>query len=243
MNINVLCCMFVLDNQINENIRKNDIKKIKVLVNKQELELPQIIFDGTCNIKDFIRNHIKSIINSDIFHLEQVYTLGDEKFLKDNKLDVIYIGITNINNINKLDSKYKLVDFSIKDNNSIILGDNCFKYNTSEMNSNNNIEYIHNINAEDLSIEKKILELLIAFKYLRNRIDNTDIIFKFMPEIFSLEDIRIVYEIIKDTNVDKSNFRKKIAKYCEKVEDRIDKKGHRPTQLYRFKPLSNDVWL
>ena len=49
--------------------------------------------------------------------------------------------------------------------------------------------------------------------------------------------------MIKDTSVDKSNFRKKIMKYCEKTNDIIDKKGYRPTQLYSFKPIDEDVWL
>ena len=61
---------------------------------------------------------------------------------------------------------------------------------------------------------------------------------------FTLEDVRIVYELIKDTSVDKSNFRKKIIKYCEKVEEKkTEKKGYRPSQKYSFKPLKGDVWL
>ena len=34
MNINLVCCLFVLDKESSNNIRKNDIKKIKVLVKK-----------------------------------------------------------------------------------------------------------------------------------------------------------------------------------------------------------------
>ena len=108
---------------------------------------------------------------------------------------------------------------------------------------NDNIEYYHEIEVDDINLEKVLLELVTAFKYLRARVDNTDIIFKFMPEIFTLEDVRIVYEIIKAVEVDKSNFRKRIIKYCEKVEQKTENKGYRPSQMYRFKPLLNDIWL
>ena len=80
MNINIVCCLFVLENVKNENIRKNDDKKIKVLVKKNDKSLPNILFNDTNDIKEVIRNHISNIITSKLFHLEQVYTLGDKKY-------------------------------------------------------------------------------------------------------------------------------------------------------------------
>ena len=65
-----------------------------------------------------------------------------------------------------------------------------------------------------------------------------------MGSSFTLEDVRIVYELIKDCSVDKSNFRKKIIKYCEKIDTSTNEKnGYRPSQRYKFKPLKGDVWL
>ena len=65
-----------------------------------------------------------------------------------------------------------------------------------------------------------------------------------MSKTFTLEDVRIVYELIKDCKVDKSNFRKKIIKYCEKTDSVDDTKiGYRPSQKYIFKPLIGDVWI
>ena len=88
------------------------------------------------------------------------------------------------------------------------------------------------------------MNLLISYKRIRNNIDNTDIIFKFMGDSFTLEDVRIVYEILKDASVDKSNFRKKIVKYCEKVNVSSDtKNGYRPSGRYKFKPLKGDMWV
>ena len=85
---------------------------------------------------------------------------------------------------------------------------------------------------------------MISYKRIRSNIDNTDIVFKFMPSIFTLEDVRIVYELIKDTTVDKSNFRKKIIKYVEETEMISDEKnGFRPSKKYKFKPLKGDAWV
>ena len=73
--------------------------------------------------------------------------------------------------------------------------------------------------------------------------DNSDIIFKFFGNSFTLEDVRIVYELIKEVNVDKSNFRKKIIKYCEEVYTETTKKGYRPSKTYKFKQIEGDIWL
>lgn len=237
MQINLVSCIFVLESEKNDNIRKNDVKKLKILVNNNN-ELPIISIEGN-EIKKQVRNSISSIIGSNIFHLEQVYTM-DYK----SDIDIIYLGITNIDNIGKLKENYKLVDFEIKDNSLIILDNKEYEYKTIELEDNNNIEYIHDIRTKDEQVKRTLMNLLISYKRIRNNIDSTDIIFKFMGSNFTLEDVRIVYELIKDCNVDKSNFRKKIIKYCEKVDSfNNEKNGYRPSQRYKFKPLKGDVWL
>lgn len=237
MQINLVSCVFVLDSEKNDNIRKNDVKKLKVLVNKDN-ELPIVNIQGN-DIKKQVRNNISNIIGSDLFHLEQVYTM-DYK----SDIDIIYLGVTNIDNIGELKEDYKLVDFEIKDNSLIVLNNHEYEYKTLELEDNNNIEYIHMIKIKDEQRKRILMNLLISYKRIRNNIDSTDIIFKFMGSSFTLEDVRIVYELIKDCSVDKSNFRKRIIKYCEKVDSSTNEKnGYRPSQRYKFKPLKGDAWL
>ena len=237
MQINLVSCVFVLDNEKNDNIRKNDIKRLKVLLNDNN-ELPKInIKQG--NLKKQVKNNISRIIATSFFHLEQVYTM-DYK----DEIDIIYLGITNIEYINKLQKGYKIVDFNIKDNSLILFDSKEYKYKTLEIVENNNIEYIHEIKTNNFEVNRTLMNLLISYKKIRSNIDNTDIVFKFMGHSFTLEDVRMTYELIRDCGVDKSNFRKKIIKYCEKVNETIDKKsGYRPSQRYKFKPLKGDVWL
>ena len=237
MQVNIVTPVFILDSCKNENIRKNDIKRLKLLVDKNNNLLTIKYLEG--NMKDNVRNNIKDIINSNTFHLEQVYTLEKEK-----GIDILYVAVTNIENIKKLDDNYKLVDFKIEANKLIILDDNKYTYKTKEVIKNNNVEYIHEVKTDDEEIENKLLEILICYKKIRSNIDNTDILFKFQGKTFTLEDLRMTYELIKDIEVDKSNFRKKVVKYCRKIEDKKeDKNGFRPSSKYEFIPLKGDIWL
>lgn len=236
MEINLISCLFVLDSKKNENIRKNDIKKIKVLVNKNN-NLPSIAYNGK-DMKKELRQHLKMLIGSNRFHLEQVFTIENTR-----GIDIIYLGITNIENISNLSEEYELIDFNISNNKNIILGDKNYNYRTKEIESNNNIEYTHEIKASE-EMKRNLLYLLISYKKIRSNADNTDVLFKFMGSSFTLEDVRNVYELIKDTTVDKSNFRKRIIKYCEKIEvTEHQKTGFRPSQKYKFKPLKGDAWI
>lgn len=237
MKINIVNCIFILDSVKNDNIRKNDIKKIKVLVDSNNY-LPSFEYTSG-DLKNENKSFISKLIGSNTFHLEQVYTM-DYK----SDIDIIYLGVTNIDNISELKEDFKLVDFEIKDNSLIILDNKEFEYKTIELEDNNNIEYIHDIRIKDEQVKRTLMNLLISYKRIRNSIDSTDIIFKFMGSSFTLEDVRIVYELIKDCSVDKSNFRKRIIKYCEKVDSSTNEKnGYRPSQRYKFKPLKGDVWL
>ena len=236
MKINLVSCLFVLDSEKNNNIRRNDIKRIKVLLDSNN-SLPSITVDGN-GLKKEVRKNLSSIIGSNIFHLEQVFTMDYE-----DSIDIIYLGVTNIENVSKLKKDYKLVDFSLKDNRLISLDNEVYEYKTIEKEEYNNIEYVHDIKTKDQSIRRILLDLLISYKRIRSSVDNTDIIFKFMGNTFTLEDVRIVYELIKDCSVDKSNFRKKIVKYCEKVGVTDSKNGFRPSQRFKFKPIKGDSWL
>ena len=237
MKVNLVFCLFVLESEKNINIRKNDLKKLKILVDKNNC-LPEFAFRGG-DIKEVILKEMNHLIGSNIFHCEQAYTMG---YL--NSIDIIYYGATNLENIKKINKDYKLIDFKLINNNTIFIDNSEYKYKTLEIERNNNIEYIHEIATDDEVLKRNILNLLISYKKIRSNIDNTDILFKFLGSSFTLEDVRMVYELIKDKSVDKSNFRKKIVKYCEKIEDNEQiKKGYRPTQKYKFKPLKGDVWL
>lgn len=243
MELSIVTCLFVLDNKKNENKKKNDIKSLKIVLNKEDNDLIRMKFDEKTSIKEQMRKKINNVIGNEKFHLEQVYTFGEKKYFEDKRIDVIYMALTNIDNIKKLDDEYELVDFNVINNNEILLGDSIYNYKTERKMVGDSYEYYHKIKVDNIELEKKLNEMITAFKHLRTRVDNTDVCFMLLPDVFTLEDVRIVYELIMDIEVDKSNFRKKIVKFCEKVDMVVDDKGYRPSQMYKFNPDSIDIWL
>ncbi len=233
MQVNLVTTLFVLESQKNENKRKNSIKKIKVLLTKDNL-LPKIEFTKD-HMKSVVKENLKNIIHSDNFYLDQVVSIDNN-----DNIDIVYLAITNSENIKDLSSDYNLVDFDVQKNNIIFLGKKHYFYKTNKVQEYDNIEFIHEVSAVDKDLRKSLLELLISYKKIRSNIDSSDIVFKFLGNVFTLEDVRQVYEMIKDTETDKSNFRKKIIKYCTKVDEIEDNNAYRPTQKYKYVALNEE---
>ena len=70
---------------------------------------------------------------------------------------------------------------------------------------------------------------------LRDRANNTDIIFNLMPEEFTIGELKQVYEIILGKKLINSAFRRVIAKKIESAPGQIKTGGHRPSNLFRYK--------
>lgn len=242
MKINLVGLLLVLDKEESMDIKKNDKMVLRVLVKKKDHSLIRISFDDKSDIKELLRISIADIIGSKKFHLEQVYTLGDKKYYQDHTIDILYLALTNRENIKKLSLEYELVPFEVKGN-VVTLGNQKYPFKTVEKITNNNAEYIHEVKVGNLELEKQLVEMITMYKHLRVRLDQADICFKLLPEAFTLEEVRMVYEMIKEVEVDKSNFRKRVVKFCDKVDEVVHNKGYRPTQMYRFNPKNNEIWL
>jgi len=92
---------------------------------------------------------------------------------------------------------------------------------------------------KDLAFDHKIV-IEKAMKYLRKEI-NSIIAMQFMPQVFPLNQLQEVYEIIEAKKYDNRNFRRKMLNEevvieTEKIEENV---SHRPAKLYRFKKISN----
>ncbi|MDE5813041.1 MAG: NUDIX hydrolase [Muribaculaceae bacterium] len=80
-----------------------------------------------------------------------------------------------------------------------------------------------------------------ALEYLRQQVNRKPIVFKFLPELFTLSQLQSVYEAILGERLDKRNFRKRItdSQALEKT-DLIDKSGSkRGATLYRLRNTNN----
>lgn len=70
----------------------------------------------------------------------------------------------------------------------------------------------------------------------RHKVQYTDILFKLMPEFFTLTELQHVYEAVIDKKVSRASFRRGIADKVTETEQYVTKGGHRPSQLYVFNP-------
>ena len=74
-----------------------------------------------------------------------------------------------------------------------------------------------------------------ALERLRNKLEYTTVGFQLLPEKFTLPELQKVYEAILDKQLDKRNFRRKMAllKILKPLKE-YQRAGRRPAQLFRF---------
>ena len=79
--------------------------------------------------------------------------------------------------------------------------------------------------------------IAMAHERLIAKLDYSTIVFAFMPERFTLTELQNVYEIIRQEEIDKRNFRKWALALKQIQETREKRRGgiHRPAKLYRVK--------
>ncbi len=84
---------------------------------------------------------------------------------------------------------------------------------------------------------KKILD--ICLKRLREKIMENPVVFNLLPEKFSLRQLQSLYQAILGIELDRRNFRKKIAlkNWLEDLDELEDNVPHRPGKLYKLKKL------
>ena len=54
-----------------------------------------------------------------------------------------------------------------------------------------------------------------------------------MPELFTLTQLQTAFEVIRDEELLKANFRRKIADYVTETDKSIEGAGHRPAKLFK----------
>lgn len=76
----------------------------------------------------------------------------------------------------------------------------------------------------------------IAIKRMRRRVRNFPIAFNLLPPKFTLPQLQVLYEGILDEELDKRNFRRKVAqmKYLVRLDEKDMSESRRGAFLYRF---------
>ncbi len=93
--------------------------------------------------------------------------------------------------------------------------------------------------------EYKVQEKKLAFDHdkvlvsslmeLRNRVNHTDIVFHLMPDLFTIGELKQVYELLLGKKLINSAFRRKIAEKIQVTKKSVKTGGHRPSLLCKYK--------
>lgn len=151
---------------------------------------------------------LKEKTNVDDIYLEQLYTFGDLE--RDPRARVITIAY------------YALVSserFTLKPSDAV-----------SDVNW-------HSIYAlPDLAFDHARI-LNYALQRLRNKLGYTTVGSQLLPEKFTLPELCRIYEVILNRQIDKRNFRKKVAflDILDETDETTQKHSKKPAKLYRFK--------
>ncbi len=96
-------------------------------------------------------------------------------------------------------------------------------------------EWFNIENLPSLAFDHKNI-MLQAHKYLKQNL-NSQIVRHFLPQVFPLNSLQLVHEIIKKEKYDNRNFRKKMiaSGIVEQTKISEQKVSHRPAKLYKFK--------
>lgn len=90
------------------------------------------------------------------------------------------------------------------------------------------------IENEKLAFDHPII-IMTGVSRMKNKVQDTDIIFNMMPEYFTLGELQQIYEIILDKKLLDPAFRRIIADKVEKTDKLVKTGGHRPSVLYKYK--------
>lgn len=74
--------------------------------------------------------------------------------------------------------------------------------------------------------------LAMAFRTMRNQKDEYELVFRFLPERFTLSSLQKAYGIINNIFEQPANFRRKVMNLVVETDEYEDCVGHRPAKLY-----------
>ena len=241
--------IFAIDDEKNDNCRELSKKSLSILLVKRNKEpfknkgclAGVLIFDEETS---FIgaKRILKKETNLENFYLEQLRTF--DRIDRDPRGRVVttaYMALVDKKIISdKLleDAKWFNIEILEKDNNIeiILVSDHeLIKINISKnvVDKKSN-QYDYKIISSDLAFDHGLI-INEGINELRNKANNTDIIFNMMPDKFTIGELKQVYEIILNKKLINSAFRRVIAPKIEPTNEIIKNGGHRPPQYFRYK--------
>ena len=248
--------MISVSNEDTNNYRKNDKKRMSVLLVKRK-DYPYkdkwCLPGGFLNPKDetleqCARRVLKRETNLSNIYLEQLYTF--DGINRDPRLRVVSTSFVALVDKAKLEEKveqaswFNFITVEEKNNNvKITLSNNeeIIDFTIKKVLRERTTDRYQFVTVENQSLAfDHDLVILAAIERIKNKANYTDIIFNMMPEYFTLGELQQVYEVILNKKLLDPAFRRIIANKVEKTEKMKTGEGHRPSYLFRYKHNNND---
>ena len=248
--------MISVSNEDTNNYRKNDKKRMSVLLVKRD-DYPYkdkwCLPGGFLNPKDetleqCARRVLKGETNLSNIYLEQLYTF--DGINRDPRLRVVSTSFVALVDKAKLEEKveqaswFNFISVEEKNNNvKITLSNNeeIIDFTIKKVLRERTTDRYQFVTVENQSLAfDHDLVILAAIERIKNKANYTDIIFNMMPEYFTLGELQQVYEVILNKKLLDPAFRRIIANKVEKTEKMKTGEGHRPSYLFRYKHNNND---
>ena len=240
-----------VSNEETSNYRKNDKKRMSVLLVKREDYpykgkwcLPGGFLDPKKEtLEECARRILKKETNLSDIYLEQLYTF--DKINRDPRLRVVSTAFVALVDKEKLTEKVENASwFDI-----LMMEENEKEINLVLNNKQENIpikitkkkrekttdryDFISTGNNQ-IAFDHDIV-IVSGLERIKNKASYTDIVFNMMPEYFTLKELQQVYEVILNKKLLDPAFRRIIADKVEKTNKRKTGEGHRPSYLFRYK--------
>ena len=223
-NISVDCVIFGFDfeklNVLLVERKLVDEQSGETLINDLTLAGYHIFEDE--NLEEAAARILKDVTGLENIYLEQFYTFGDlERVTHPN--DQLWIKHINQGFTNQV---ITVGYFSLIDNTKVSLSRKEKKFDWYPVDSISRLSFAFD--------HRHILHK--ALESLRRKIKFEPVVFELLPEKFTLTQLQRVYEAIMGTELDKRNFRKKIAQMAYIIPLNEKQKGvsHKPAQLFSF---------
>ena len=241
--------IFGISSKENSNIRELSKKNLSVILVKRDKEpfkdklcLP----GGYVNKNENSEEAAKRVLEKEtgLNNIELYLSNVNDDVKRDPRnrtVSVSYIALVDIEKINnklKEGSAWYDIDYVIKNKNIDIKltnnSDIVFSVGREIIDKKSKYERYYQINPYKLGFDHDII-LTKGIMDLRNKVQNTDIVFNLLPENFTVGALEQIYGNILKEKVVNSAFRRTFADKLQVTKNKVKTGGHRPSYLYQYK--------
>ena len=240
--------IFGVDSRRDDNLRSLPKKYLSVLLVKRTKEpdkdkwcLPGGFVEENETSKDATLRILKKETGLDNVYLQQLSVNDDvDRDPRGRIISTTYMALIDRTLINtKLKDDASWFDLDIEETSkkiNVLLKNKeeaiTFEVKKEIIDSLTNI-YDYNILDKKLAFDHDKI-LVKSVVDLHNKVEHTDIIFHLMPNLFTIGELKQVYELLLGKELINSAFRRKIKDKVKLTDKLVKTGGHRPSQLCKY---------